>query len=76
MCSKRMKFLVALIVVLAFAAPYAIIVVLMWFNPGAESKTAQRRWTMSWLVASQVCGFVYGCGGAGPKFKGWVCILA
>jgi len=50
-CSKRMKFHVALIVILACAALSAVI------------------WLLLQPMVNRVYGFVYGCVGAGPKFK-------
>ena len=61
--ARGMKILMILIAVLAVAAPYCIIASMTRFNP-ANSTKAQRGWTMSWIVVSQMFGFFYGWMGA------------
>jgi hypothetical protein len=68
--SKASKLLSVVIAILSVAAPYCIIASLTKFNRG-NSTRAQRGWTMSWLVMSQVFGFGFGWLGGNLKF-GWV----
>jgi hypothetical protein len=67
--SKASKLLSVVVVIMSIAAPYCIIAGLTKFN-GGNSTRAQRGWTMSWLVMSQVFGFGFGWLGGNLKL-GW-----
>jgi hypothetical protein len=61
--SKASKLLSVVVAFLALVAPYCVIAGLTKFNSG-NSTQAQKGWTMSWLVMSQVFGFGFGWFGA------------